>query len=69
MNKEEVELPEIFTLPVKVCISSVELPNIVEPLSNTIEELTNSVLICSCGYHFSITVISPPIVNDIGSKC
>jgi hypothetical protein len=39
----KVVLPVTLNEPVNLCVSSKESPNLVEPLSNIIEEETNSV--------------------------
>ena len=52
--------PDIFTLPVKSCLSSEVSPNLVEPDSNTIDDDTNSVW-NSCAVTLSVTTNEPVI--------
>ena len=66
---DPVILPTTTRLPVKLCLSSAEFPNLVEPESNTTDALLNSVL-SSCAVNTPVTtklpstVASPKLVNE-----
>ena len=56
--------PDIDKFPVNVCLSSDELPNMVEPLSNNIEDEINSVW-NSWAVIVPVTVKSPSSVSVV----